>query len=153
MVVMGAACAQGQAVAHTPAEFLAMWGAAWQAHDVEGIMRLHAEDCVTVNRFGSVYGSKAETAPQMAHLHNGPFKGASFPMPKLLLERTLAPGLIEVVATWQNPALNPANPAEVSDMVFSVLLKDHGAEGLLAEQVDLHNVDKAMVQRAVPGRS
>ena len=63
------------------------------------------------------------------------------------------PGLIEVVATWGNPALNPANPAEVCEMVFGVLLKERGAEGLLAEQVDLHNADKAMVQRAVPGRS
>ena len=140
----------GQVVAHSPEEFLVQWGAAWNAHDVDAIMRMHAEDCVTVNRFGTLARNKAATYVQMTHLHATVFKGMSFPTPKLLLARTVAPGLIEIQASWQNPQIRPATPGAVDDMVFSMLLKDSGKDGLLAEDVDLHNVDPAM-QGPPPG--
>ena len=62
-------------------EFLKAWDTAWNAHNVEAIVRLHADDCVTVNRFGTLLVGKAATRKQMQMLHGDPevFKNAHFP--------------------------------------------------------------------------
>lgn len=59
--------------------YLAAWDKAWNAHDIDGILRLHAEDCVTVNRFGTLFVGKQATAKHMERLQKQIFKDAHFP--------------------------------------------------------------------------
>jgi hypothetical protein len=62
-------------------KFLDKWVTAWNAHDSDAILRLHAEDCVTVNRFGTLFPDKQATAKQMEFLQKKLFKDAQFPPP------------------------------------------------------------------------
>ena len=120
-------------------QFLELWGKAWEAHDVDAIVRLHADDCVTVNRFGVEASGKDEIRRAMAWLHNGPFHNAHFGAPKLLDQRRLTPGLMVLHASWKNPS-GRADPPE-DTLVVTLILKDFGPEGWLAEEVDTHTVD------------
>lgn len=133
----------GQGIAQTattPQQFLDLWGKAWDSHDVDAIMRLHADDCVTVNRFGVVTRGKDPIRRAMTWLHNGPFKTARFAPPKLLVQRRVAPGLVVVQASWKNPSGRPG-PATEDELVMTLMLRDSEAEGWVAEEVDTHNVD------------
>ena len=120
-------------------QFLELWGKAWDAHDVDAIMKLHADDCVSVNRFGVVASGKDEIRRTVAWLQNGPFHTAHFAMPKLLDQRKTAPGVITLQAGWENPS-GKTEPA-VDELVMTVVLKDFGAEGWLAEEIDMHTVE------------
>lgn len=133
-----AATGYGQTVS-SPQQFLDLWGKSWEAHDVEGIMRLHADDCVTVNRFGVVANGKDEVRRNVTWLHNGPFHNAHFAAPKLLDQRKLAPGVVALHASWKNPS-GRSDPPE-DDLVMTVILRDFGAEGWLAEEIDTHTVE------------
>lgn len=124
--------------AGSPQQFLELWGKAWDTHDVDEIVRLHADDCVTVNRFGEVVSGRDEIRRAVTWLHNGPFKTAHFSAPKLIQQRKLAPGLIVLQASWRNPS-GKADPPE-DEMVVTLLLKDFGPDGWVAEEVDMHNV-------------
>lgn len=140
LTVMLAFCARpvtGQVVT-SPQQFLELWGRSWDTHDVDGILRLHAEDCVDVNRFGVVANGKDEIRRNVAWLHNGPFRNAHFAAPRLLDQRRLMPGLVALQARWKNPS-GRTEPAE-DDLVMTVILRDFGTEGWLAEEVDLHTV-------------
>ena len=130
--------AYGQLV-NSPQHFLELWGKAWEAHDVDNIMRLHADDCVSVNRFGVTASGKDEIRRSVTWLHNGPFHTAHFAAPKLMDSRKIAPGVIALHASWKNPS-GRAEPAE-DDLVMTVVLRDFGAEGWLAEEVDMHTVE------------
>ena len=90
--------------ATSPQQFLELWGKAWDTHDVDAIMRLHADDCETVNRFGVAASGKDEVRRNVAWLHNGPFHSAHFASPKLLDQRKLAPGVVALHASWKNPS-------------------------------------------------
>ena len=134
-------------------QFLELWGKAWDTHDVDAIMKLHADDCVTVNRFGVIASGKDEIRRGVVWLHNGPFHNSHFAAPKLLDQRKTAPGVITLQASWKNPS-GKAGPAE-DDLVMTVILKDFGAEGWLAEEVDTHTVEPlapAVVTGATTGR-
>lgn len=134
-------------------QFLELWGKAWEAHDVDAIMKLHADDCVSVNRFGVVASGKDEIRRTVAWLQNGPFRTAHFPAPKLLDQRKLAPGVITLQASWGNPS-GKTDPAEDA-LVMSVVLKDYGTEGWLAEEIDAHTVEPlapAVVADGVVGK-
>jgi len=120
-------------------QFLELWGKAWDTHDVDAIVRLHADDCVTVNRFGVVASGRDEIRRAAVWLHNGPFRNAHFTAPKLIDQRKLAPGVITLQAAWRNPS-GKADPPE-DDLVLTVVLKDYGAEGWLAEEIDTHTVE------------
>ena len=124
--------------AGSPQQFLDLWGKSWDAHDVDGIMRLYADDCVTVNRFGVIANGKDEIRRGVSWLHNGPFHTAHFAAPKLLDQRKLGPGLIAVQASWKNPS-GRADPPD-DELVITVVLRDFGPEGWLAEEVDTHTV-------------
>jgi len=50
--------AMGQSVDGDVQEFLTAWDIAGNAYAVHGILRLHAVDCVTVNRFGTLFVDK-----------------------------------------------------------------------------------------------
>lgn len=128
----------GQTVS-SPQQFLELWGKAWEGHDVDAIMRLHADDCVIVNRFGVVASGKDEIRRGVAWLHNGPFKTAHFSTPKLLDQHKIASGVISLHATWKNPS-GKADPPE-DDLVLTIVLKDFGADGWLAEEIDTHTVE------------
>jgi uncharacterized protein (TIGR02246 family) len=120
--------------------FLTAWVAAWNAHDAKAILRLHAGDCTTVNRTGTVYLDKAALKPQMEMLQNVHFKGVQWPAFRLLNERSLAPGLVVVQVLWpQLTTMMPPPWPKVGDMIITLLLKKSG-DGWVAEQVDTHDV-------------
>jgi ketosteroid isomerase-like protein len=135
--------------ATTPQQFLDLWGKAWDNHDVDAIMRLHAEDCVTVNRFGVVTRGKDPTRRAVTWLHSGPFKNAHFGAPKLLMQRKIAPGLVVIEASWKNPSGRTAPAASDDDLVLTVMLRDADQDGWVAEQIDVHTVD-ALAPGTVP---
>jgi uncharacterized protein (TIGR02246 family) len=139
----------GQTVT-SPQQFLELWGKAWDAHDVDAIMKLHADDCVTVNRFGVVANGKDEIRRAVAWLHNGPFHDAHFTAPKLMDQRKVAPNVIAFQASWKNPS-GKADPPE-DDLVMTVVLKDFGSAGWLAEEIDTHTVEP-LAPAVVPGGS
>lgn len=132
------ATAAGQSVS-SPQQFLEQWGKAWESHDVDAIMRLHADDCVTVNRFGVIASGKDEIRRNVAWLHNGPFHSAHFAAPKLLDQRKVAPGFVLLHASWKNPS-GRTTPAE-DDLVMTVMLRDFGDDGWAAEEIDTHTVE------------
>jgi uncharacterized protein (TIGR02246 family) len=120
--------------------FLTAWVTAWNAHDAEAILRLHADDCTTVNRTGTVYLDKTELKPQMEMLQKVHFKDVQWPPFRLLHERSLTADLVVVQVVW--PQLTTKMPppwAKVGDMVITFLLKKNG-DGWVAEQVDTHDV-------------
>lgn len=120
--------------------FLTAWVAAWNAHDANAILRLHADDCTTVNRTGTVFLDKAELKPQMERLQNIHFKDVQWPPFRLLHERSLGPDLVVVQAEWpQLTTMMPPPWPKVGDMIFTFLLKRNG-DGWLAEEVDTHDV-------------
>jgi uncharacterized protein (TIGR02246 family) len=120
--------------------YLVAFVAAWNAHDVEGILRLSSDDCVAVNRFGAILIGKQENRKQQERLQTQVFKDAHFPPLRLLHERTLAPGLVIIQAAWQNPSLEPPPAPQVNDMVVTFVLRKSG-DHWVAEQIDLHNVE------------
>ena len=120
-------------------QFLELWGKAWDTHDIDGMMKLYADDCVTVNRFGVVANGKDEIRRATTWLHNGPFHTAHFAAPKLLEQHKIAPGVIALQASWKNPSGKADSPED--DLIMTVVLRDLGAEGWLAEEVDTHTVD------------
>ncbi len=134
-------------VAGSPQQFLDQWGKAWDTHDVDAIMRLQADDCVSVSRFGVAANGKDEIRRSVTWLHNGPFHNAHFSTPKLLDQRKLATGVIALHASWKNPS-GRTDPAE-DDLVMTVVLRDFGPEGWLAEEIDTHTVEP-LAPAAVP---
>lgn len=147
-----AGSALGQTVGSAQ-QFLDLWGKAWDTHDVDAIMKLEADDCVMVNRFGVVANGKDEIRRAVTWLHNGPFRVAHFAPPKLLSQRKLAPNVITLQASWRNPS-GKTGPAE-DELVMTVVLKDFGAEGWLAEEMDTHTVEPlapAVVGNVATGR-
>jgi uncharacterized protein (TIGR02246 family) len=125
--------------ASSPQQFLELWGKAWDAHDVDAIVRLHADDCVSVNRFGVAANGKDEIRRNVTWLNNGPFHTAHFGSPKLLDQRKLAPGIVALHASWKNPSGRQDPPED--ELVMTVILRDLGSDGWLAEEVDTHTVD------------
>jgi uncharacterized protein (TIGR02246 family) len=123
-------------------EFLKAWVTAWNAHDVDGILRLHADDCVTVNRFGKFVVGKEATRRQIERLHTDPnlFKNAHFPPMQLLHERLLSPEIAVVQVAWQNPSLLAPPAPQTNDMIVTFVLKRISGQWLL-EQTDPHNVE------------
>ena len=140
-------------VASSPQQFLEMWGKAWDAHDVDAIMRLHSDDCVTVNRFGVAANGKDEVRRSVTWLHNGPFRAAHFANPKLLDQRKLVPGVVVLHASWKNPSGRTDPPED--ELVMTVVLRDFGPDGWLAEEIDTHTVEPlapAVVPDASPAK-
>lgn len=120
--------------------FLTAWVKAWNAHDAEAILQLHAEDCATVNRVGLFFASREALRPQMEFLQSKVFKAAQFPEFEVMHQRLLAPGLVVVQAKWpQLTSMMPPPWPKVGDMIFTFVLRK-GADGWLAEEVDTHDV-------------
>jgi uncharacterized protein (TIGR02246 family) len=138
-LVAGLAATGYAQTANTPQQFLELWGKAWDSHDVDAIMRLHADDCVSVNRFGVMASGKDEIRRSVTWLHNGPFHTAHFGPPKLMDQRKLAPGVLAVHASWKNPSGRQDPPED--DLVMTLVLRDLGSEGWVAEAVDTHTVE------------
>lgn len=138
-LLSASALSAGAQTAGSAQQFLELWGKTWDAHDVDGIMKLYADDCVTVNRFGVVANGKDEIRRATTWLHNGPFHTAHFAAPKLLDQRRIAPGVVALQASWKNPSGRPETPED--DLIMTVVLRDLGSEGWLAEEVDTHTVE------------
>lgn len=131
----------------SPQQFLDLWGKAWEDHDVDAIMKLHADDCSIVNRFGVIANGKDEIRRSMTWLHNGPFRTSHFAVPKMLDQHRIAPGVVVLHASWKNPS-GRTNPPE-DDLVITVVLRDFGGDGWLAEEIDTHTVEP-LAPSAVP---
>jgi hypothetical protein len=125
--------AMGQSVDADVQEFLTASDAAGTAHAADGILRLPAEDCVTVNRFGTLFVGKQATAGQMERLQKEIFKDAHFPSLLLLNLRSVTPDLVILQAARQNPSLHSPPAPQVSDMIVSMLRRRNGS-GSLAEE-------------------
>ncbi|AEU37159.1 Cif family virulence factor [Granulicella mallensis] len=123
----------GQSVDADVQEFLTAWDAAGNAHAADGILRLHAEDCVAVNRFGTSLVGKQATAGQMERLPKEIFKDAHLPPLQLLNLRSVTPDLVILQASCQNPSLHPLPAPQVSGMIVSILRRRNGS-GSLAEE-------------------
>lgn len=133
MAALAAPCGAAAQAPATPQQFLEAWGAAWDSHNVESMVHLYADDCTTVNRFGVIARGKDEIRRSLTWLHNGPFHTAHFAAPKLLDQRKV--GSLSIVhASWKNPS-GRADPAE-DDLVLTLVLRDYGADGLVAQEVD-----------------
>ena len=120
--------------------FLQGWVAAWNAHDADAIMRLHAEDCATVNSLGLFFRDRKATAPDMQQAQRlFKAKDAHFLPLRILNQRSLSPDLIVLQAEWQVPSPVPqAN--DMTDLLITFILKRSG-NGWLAEEIDGHVVD------------
>jgi uncharacterized protein (TIGR02246 family) len=109
--------------------WLTAWVAGWNAHDADAIMRLHAEDCVTVNQVGRLFIGKKATSIAMENLQKGIYKDAHLPPYRPLYQRFLTPELVTVQVASHNDVLN-------NDAILSFVLKKNG-DGWLAEQADV----------------
>jgi hypothetical protein len=84
--------------------FLHRWDEAWAKHDGIAISALHTEDAVTVNRFGTVVQGRPALEKALGFLHGpgGPFHNSAAPPLELLIQRTIAAGVIVVQAKWRS---------------------------------------------------
>lgn len=122
----------------TPQQFLDAWGSAWEAHNVDAMVRLYADDGVNVNRFGVISHGRDELRRTLGWLHQGPFKTSHFATPRLLDQRRV--GSVTIMhAAWKNPS-GRAGSAE-DDLILTIVLKDLGTDGLEAEEVNTVTVE------------
>jgi uncharacterized protein (TIGR02246 family) len=126
--------------------FLDKWDSAWADHDPQAIAALHAEDAVTVNRFGTIIFGRAgtETAMTILHKNGGIFSQASFPKQQIANVHRISKEVIVVQTRWQNPGVTPdgtVHPEKPEDMVVTYVLVARGSD-LQIVQLDLHNVIK-----------
>jgi len=127
-------------------EFMKKWDQAWGNHDAEALARLHTEDAVTVNRFGTLLEGRGPTEKALGFLHSkqGPFGQSKFPPLKMLALRQLTPDVMVLQTAWQNPVMHPdgkIDSVKVDDMIVTfVLLKSR--QGWKASEIDPHNVEK-----------
>jgi uncharacterized protein (TIGR02246 family) len=136
--------------------FLHRWDEAWAKHDGIALAALHTEDAVTVNRFGTVLQGRPAMEKALGFLHgpDGPFHNTVAPPLELLIQRTIAVGVIAVQAKWQNPVMNPngkIDPAATNDMIATFVLVQ-GRSGWLASEVNMTNVEKMDLPFSNPGQ-
>lgn len=127
-------------------DFLAKWIKAWNQHDAQQLGLLQTADANTVNRFGTLVQGRAAVEKALGFLHNpgGPFHDVTAPPLQLIDVRQIAPNVIILQASWQNPVMNPngkLDAAKQDDMVVSYTLLKLGA-AWKATQMDLHNIEK-----------
>jgi uncharacterized protein (TIGR02246 family) len=113
--------------------WLTAWVAGWNTHDADAIMRLHAEDCVTVNQVGRLFIGKKATSIAMENLQKGLYKDAHSSPYRPLHERFLTPELVILQVAGHNEVLN-------HDSITTFLLKKNG-DGWLAEEVNVQPVE------------
>jgi uncharacterized protein (TIGR02246 family) len=124
--------------------YLTAFITAWNAHDVDAILSLHAEDCVTVNRIGRLFVSRESLRPHMEMLHKELFKDVSFPPFVPLHQRFLTPDLVTVEVAWEDPTAKTGPHPESSGMIVTLLLK-RSEKGWLAEEFETHDVEGSPV--------
>ena len=57
----------------------------------------------------------------------------------MLDSRRIAPGVVTLHASWKNPSGRQDPPED--ELVITVVLRDFGGDGWLAEEVDTHTVE------------
>ena len=57
----------------------------------------------------------------------------------MLDQRKLVTGVIAFNASWKNPSGRADRPED--ELVMTIVLRDFGAEGWLAEEIDTHTVE------------
>lgn len=125
--------------------FLKDWVAAWNARNAHALASLHTEDCVTINRYGTIIPDRKEAEEALSFLlgPQGPFGNTIFPPMKLVALREVSPGVAIVQASWGAPALGPNGkivPGQFNQMMMSyTLIKQEGR--WKTAQIDGHNVE------------
>ncbi len=132
-------------VRHGAEEFLKDWVNAWNRRDAHALAALHTEDCVTVNRYGTLIPDRKEAEIALGFLlgPKGPFGDTVFPPMKLVTCREVAPCLAILQATWKAPALAPDGKVVVGEfntMMLSYTLTKRD-DGWKTTQIDGHNVE------------
>ena len=127
-------------------DFLQKWDEAWNHHDAHQLCLLHTTDANTINRFGTLVQGREALEKALGFLHNpgGPFHGVPSPPLQLIDLRQIAPTVMILQASWQNPVMNPDGKLDLTrqdDMIVTYTLLKTGPTWQAA-QVDLHNIDK-----------
>jgi uncharacterized protein (TIGR02246 family) len=161
---VAAVTATNALAAHSPAnadvegarKFVAAWDAAWAKHDAQALGALHAENAITVNRFGTVVDGRAAIQQALAFLHqnNGPFSHSSVPPQEIFAVQRIAADVMTIHTKWQSPVMNPdgkIDPAKIDNMVVTFVVQRGGSEWK-AVGVDLHNVEKMDLPFSNPGQ-
>ncbi len=126
--------------------FLRRWDDAWNRHDAQALGRLHTDDAVTVNRFGTLVPDGAAVTRALGFLHSpeGPFGKTTFPTQTILALRQITHGVLSLQTGWKNPVMHPdgsIDPTSWNDMIVSFVLVQRGSEWK-ASDVNAHNVEK-----------
>jgi uncharacterized protein (TIGR02246 family) len=119
--------------------FLTDWITAWNAHDADAIMRLHSDDCTTVNRVGLLFLDKNSLTPFMKLLQLHRASDAPVAPIRVLHQRYLTPDLVVLQAVWNIPSMPPPAAQSNGLQLITFLLKRSGTSWL-AEEVDTHDV-------------
>jgi uncharacterized protein (TIGR02246 family) len=137
-------------------KFVSAWDTAWANHDAQALGSLHAENAITVNRFGTVVEGRAAIQQALAFLHenNGPFSHTSVPPQQIFAVQPIAADVMTIHTKWQSPVMNPdgkIDPAKIDNMVVTFVVQRAGSEWK-AVGVDLHNVEKMDLPFSNPGQ-
>ena len=127
-------------------KFVSAWDEAWANHDAKALGSLHAENAITVNRFGTVVEGRAAIEQALAFLHqnNGPFSHSRVPRQQIFSAQQIVADVMIIHTKWQSPVMNPdgkIDPAKTNDMIVTFVLERSGSEWR-AVGVDLHNVEE-----------
>ena len=154
LVLLAASCLWAQSEDRGIADFLKAWSDAWDKPDVEALMLLHADDCVTVNRYGALLIGKERTRTALARiLRPEILQSARKAIPRyhqtpmeLKHVRFIGPDLAVVQAASRVPEILPDTRVwKMRDMIISFVLTNHQGRWI-ARQIDLHNVDEIFLQ-------
>jgi uncharacterized protein (TIGR02246 family) len=126
--------------------FLKQWVTAWNHRDAKALASLHADNAVTVNRYGMLIRGRADSEEALAFLlgPQGPFGDFVFPRMEIVAARQIVPEVVIAQTTWSAPALGADGrmvPGQFNEMILSYTLVRQGAEWK-ATQIDGHNVEK-----------
>lgn len=107
---------------------------------------MHAENAVTINRYGTLIRGRADSEEALAFLlgPQGPFGDFVFPPMELVAARQIVPEVVIAQTTWSAPVLGADGqtvPDQFNEMILSYTLVRQG-DDWKATQIDGHNVEK-----------
>ena len=126
-------------------EFFNKWVNGWNARDAHALAKLHTDDAVTINRYGTLIDGRAESEKALGFLLGpaGPFGNAVFPPMVVRKLREIAPNVAIAQVDWSAPVLGvdgKVKDGEWNQMVLTYCLVKAGQNWLMTE-VDGHNIE------------
>ena len=134
--------------------FFEKWVGGWNARDAHALAKLHTDDAVTINRYGTLIEGRAESEKALGFLlgPTGPFGNVVFPPMVIRKLRDIAPNVAVTQVDWSAPALGSDGKViagEWNHMVLTYCLVKSGKNWLMT-QVDGHNVDRMELPYSQP---